>query len=291
VTSKMLYLEFDRQIRKNAKDKYAEARAGIDGKLRSFFEKQLETCRGVVPTAKPEDLTALMNQVPVAGPLAALMHNHQLESMSELDAKLRTMGTSLEQQIVQFSEGTLGRETVNRNIDQKPTVTHQEMLDYYEQHLADFAVPAKARFEILTVKWANFPDKDAARDALAMMGNQVIYGKPLSAVARELSQEPNAKQGGYYDWVQKGSLASQAIDAAVFSLPLERLSRPIDDDTGCHIVRVKERQDAATLSFFDVQPKIREAIVLQKKREDQRKFLAELQKNTVVWTIFDAPAP
>ncbi|HZN32307.1 MAG TPA: hypothetical protein VFB80_00760, partial [Pirellulaceae bacterium] len=132
VTSKMLYLEFDRQIRKNAKDKYAEARAGIDGKLRSHFEKQLEMCREFVPKAKPEELTALMNQVPVAAPLAALMHNHQLESMSELDAKLRTMGTSLEQQIVQFSEGTLGRETVNRNIDQKPTVTHQEMLDYYE---------------------------------------------------------------------------------------------------------------------------------------------------------------
>jgi len=40
-----------------------------------------------------------------------------------------------------------------------------------------------------------------------------------------------------------------------------------------------------------VQPKIKEAIVAQKKREDQRKFLAQLQKNTTVWTIYDALAP
>src|SRR5262245_28475993 len=121
------------------------------------------------------------------------------------------------------------------------------------------------------------------------MGNAVVFGAPFDAVARKLSQEPKASEGGQYEWVNPGSLASKPIDRAVFTLEVGKLSQTIEDDQGFHIVRVKERQEAGQVSFLEAQPKIKEAIDRQRRIADQQKYLAELRTRTTVWTIFDQP--
>ena len=290
IQNKTMYLAFDRDLRKNAKDKYKDARTSIDKKIRAMFEEQMRLFRDKVAKASPEEISMYARQSPVVVRLVLLMRDHHLESWGELETKLRSLGTSLDQQILQFGESALGREMAGRHFKQKQDVTLQEMLDYYEKHAEDFRVKAKARFELLTAKLENHNNnREAAHAAIAAMGNRVVYGTPLAAVAKQESQEPNAKSGGYYDWVNEGSLASKPIDAAVFSLEPGKLSEIINDDTGCHIVRVLERTPAGMISFVETQPKIREAIELQKKEAEYKKFLELLQKNTEVWTIFDAP--
>jgi hypothetical protein len=171
-------------------------------------------------------------------------------------------------------------------------ITHQEMLDYYEAHQTDYSIPAKARFEILTVKFANFGgNRQAAWERLAQMGNEVVLGgTPFPAVARKFSQEPRASDGGQYDWVTPGSLASKTIDRAVFSLEVDKLSQIIEDEQGFHIVRVQERKEPGQISFLEAQPEIRKAIQSERSAAEQQKYLAELRTRTKVWTIFDPPS-
>ena len=290
VRSKVLYLEFDREIRKNAKDKYSEAKGTIEGKIRTAFHEQLARYREMLPTLPAEDISKLLGQNPILGRLALVMRDNELESMGELDRKLRSVGTSLEQQIAQFGEHILGQEAIRKVYLAKHTVTHEEMLDYYEQHAADFQFPAKARFELLTAKLANYGgDRVAANNAVAAMGNDVIRGVPFAAVAKKGSQEPNAASGGLYDWVTQGSLASKPLDEAVFSLEVGKLSTIIEDDTGFHIVRVLERTPAGIVSFVEAQPKIKPAIEQQKAEAERKKFFEQLLKSTEVWTVFDPP--
>jgi PPIC-type PPIASE domain len=170
-------------------------------------------------------------------------------------------------------------------------VTHQEMIDYYREHYGDYALPAKARFEIMSVKFANFSgDRAAARRAIEAMGNEVLFGgTEFGAVARKWSQEPNAENGGSYDWVTQGSLASAPIDRAIFTLETGRLSQIIEDDVGLHIIRVKQRQEAGQVSFVEAQPGIKDAIKAHKKSAEQQKLLDQLRTRTEVWTIFDTP--
>ena len=54
---------------------------------------------------------------------------------------------------------------------------------------------------------------------------------------------PTSHEGGRYDWTTKGSLVSDVIDQAIFSLPVGKLSRILEDEKGFHIVRVIERED------------------------------------------------
>jgi hypothetical protein len=93
-----------------------------------------------------------------------------------------------------------------------------------------------------------------------------------------------------YEKVTQGSLASTAIDQAVFSLDVGKLSQIIEDDTGYHIIRVKERTQAGYISFQDAQPDIRTALKLQKQNDERQKIFAELAAKTKVWTIYDPPA-
>jgi parvulin-like peptidyl-prolyl isomerase len=121
------------------------------------------------------------------------------------------------------------------------------------------------------------------------MGNEVFFGAPFAAVAKKHSQEPNAQNGGKYDWTTKGSLASEPIDRAIFTLEPGKLSQIIRDDTGLHIVRVIERQDAGHIPFEEAQTGIKEAITNERRQKDLQEYLEELRAKTPVRTIYDEP--
>ena len=59
-------------------------------------------------------------------------------SKTELDAKLRTMGSSLEATRQSFFERSLAQQWVQQHVKEEEEITHEEMLAYYRDHSADF---------------------------------------------------------------------------------------------------------------------------------------------------------
>jgi parvulin-like peptidyl-prolyl isomerase len=299
VQNKMLLLEFERgmpgELRADSK-KRAESEGKMRKEIRKQFDLSLTSGRERVANASQDDIDKLMRQDPTIVRLALLMKERHLESPGELDAALRQFGTSLDQQVKDYGEYMMGMEAARTKIGlgskaKKPEVTHQEMLDYYQAHAADYYIPAKAKFEILSVRFANFGgNRQAAERAIVEMGNAVYFGAPLAAIARKHSQEPRAQDGGAYEWVTPGSLASKPVDRAVFTLEVGKLSQVIEDEIGLHIVRVTERQEAGQVSFIEAQPEIKLAIEGQRRVAEQQKYLTNLRTRTKLWTIFDPPA-
>ena len=119
------------------------------------------------------------------------------------------------------------------------------------------------------------------------MGDEVLHGAAFAAVAKRSSNGATAANGGRYDWTTKGSLASEKLDLAIFSLPVAHLSRKIEDDRGFHIVRVVERVPAGRLPFSEVQNEIREQIVKQRQETARKEYGETLRNGIYVWTIFD----
>ena len=119
------------------------------------------------------------------------------------------------------------------------------------------------------------------------MGNEVLAGAPLAAVARAQSDGRTAAAGGLRDWTAKGSLAAEELDRALFVLPIGQLSPILESNTGYHIIRVIDRQDATRTPFPDAQDEIRKKI--QQERSDQKaqEYLAKVQRLYPPWTIFD----
>jgi hypothetical protein len=300
VQNKMLLMEFERSIPSDLKNKpkeRAEAEARMRKQVRQAFDGSLNAAREKLANATDDEIDKMMRQDATILRLAMLMKERKLESQGELDAALREFGTSLEQQVKDFGDYMMGIEAAREKIGQgrgskarQKEITHEEMLDYYRAHLADYHIPAKASFEILTVRFTNFNgDRLAARRAVEQMGDAVFFGAPFDQVARKHSQEPRAEQGGQYRDITPGSLASKPIDRAVFTLEIGKLSQIIEDEQGFHIIRVKERKEAGQISFQEAQPKIREAIDVERRMAEQQKYLTDLRARTQIWTIYDPP--
>jgi len=189
VQTKLLYIEFERSIPPEIRSD-PKKRSEMDGKQRKIiskvFDESLAAAREKVATASSEEIDSLLRQDGTIVRLALLMKERHLESHGELDAALRAFGSSLQQQVKDYGEYMMGMEAARSAIvnggkkpdpktEGKPKpkeITHQEMLDYYELHIADYYIPAKARFELLTARFTNFRgDRNKTWDAIVKMGN------------------------------------------------------------------------------------------------------------------------
>lgn len=219
--------------------------------------------------------------------LPKALQKAEVKTPAELDTKLREFGSSLDKQRRMFAEQVMAYEMIRENVKRDQEVTHQEMLDYYRGHEDEFRVEARARWEHLCARFSEFPDKDAAWRATVEMGNEVLRGAPLDAVARRRSQGFDAKDGGLNDWTTKNSLRSEQLDKAVFSLPLNRMSEIIEDEDGFHIVRVIEREPDGLVPFVEAQVQIKEAIQKERFEEQKTAYLNRLREKTTIWTAYD----
>ncbi|MHB8972542.1 MAG: peptidylprolyl isomerase [Pirellulaceae bacterium] len=254
---KLVLLDFLRSI---PADKQKEVLANIDKQVeKQYYDEQV-----------PETMKQL-----------------EVDSLAALQTKLSKFGTSIEKQKEDFREQMLVRTMIGQKVERTPEITHDQLLKYYHEHTKDYDVLAQARWEQLTALFAKFPDRAAADSAIVEMGNQVLRGADFAAVAKKNSQEANATEGGYHDWTNKGSLVSEVLDQAIFSLPVNRLSLKLEDEQGFHIVRVIERKDARRIEFVEAQDEIRTKLQDEERKQQIHDYIEKLRKATYIWTIFD----
>ena len=218
--------------------------------------------------------------------LPQLIESAQVRSAAELDAKMRTYGSSLDSVRRSFFEQVAAREMIRKNGEDESEVTHDDLLAYYQDHADDYALQAKAKWERIMVRFDQFGSKRDAYKALAEMGNEVLRGASFAVVARRGSQGPRAQQGGEYDWTNQGSLASEVLDEAIFSLPVGVMSDILEDELGFHIVRVIDRKPAGRVPFLEAQVGIREKIKEERRDRKVKDYLERVKRETYVWNYF-----
>ena len=222
--------------------------------------------------------------------LPRMMESEGVANSLEFEQRLRSQGMSLDRMRKMFFERGLAQEWLRKNVGEVDEIPHADLIAWYQNHLAEYDYPAKARFESLTVKMGLKRSRSEAWDILAAMGNEVLGGRPLAEVAKARSEGPTASQGGSFDWTRQGSLASKKLDEVVFSLDVGELSAIIEDGEMLHIVRVIERKPAGRIPFLEAQVGIRETLMMDRRQVATDEYLSKLRARTPVWTVFDDPS-
>lgn len=221
--------------------------------------------------------------------LKPLMERYGATTRTELEAKMAEGGQSLDRARQLYFEMQVAGYWYSQHVKKDKEIPISQVLGYYQQHIADFEYPAKARWEQLMVSFDRYNSKPEAYRALAEMGNDVLRGADFVEVAKKRSHGPTAAKGGAWDWTTKGSLVSKLLDEAVFGLPVGGMSQILEDDKGFHIVRVVERVDAGCKPFLEAQVEIRDKLREEQNKRDKDEFLAKIRQRTPVWSIFDSP--
>ena len=248
----------------------------------------VDACREI-PADKLPEIRENVDRAFDEQQLPRMMKEANSPNSMEFEKSLRARGTSLDRMRKMFFERGLAQEWMRKNVKADEEVPYAELIAWYQNHLAEYDYPAKARFEALTVKTGLKRSRQQAWGILAEMGNEVLAGRPFEEVAKGRSEGPTAPGGGEFDWTSKGSLASASLDEAIFSLPVGQLSAIIEDGEQLHIVRVVERKDAGRIPFTEAQVGIRDTLITDRRMEATDAYLEKIRQRTPVWTVFDDP--
>jgi hypothetical protein len=245
--------------------------------------------RRSIPEERLPDIQDSLYQAFDEKQLPVLIERANVKSAADLDQLLRTFGSSLSQQRLTFAEQLAAAQWKDKNSTDTREISHEDLLEYYREHKEDYRIPSRARWEQLTAQNSETGSAAESYRLVSKLGNEVWQGASFEAVAKRSSHGPTASLGGQYDWTTKGSLRSQVLEEALFSLPTGRLSQRIQDDEGCHIIRVIERQDEHIVPFQEVQEEIRDKIKEARSAAALQKYIAQLREEFPVWSIFEEP--
>ena len=251
--------------------KFVDARLLYHGMLQQLPEGV--DVESVIAQASSEFDTKAMPQ---------LMKAAGVESVTEFDAYLRSLGSSLRNMRQSWGRDQMTRYFLTQKISVDTAVTHQEMLEIYRKNLDSYAKIAKARWEQIMIRFDRSDSREAARSEIEKLSSQIVHGANLAALAKKSSHGFLASAGGQQDWTSKNSLVLKEIDEAIFTLPTGTLSNIIETKDGFHIVRVIERTEAGHTSFLDAQVDIKNKIIEKKRKAAYDKHLAELREQIPV---------
>ena len=163
-----------------------------------------------------------------------LIKDEKVADYHELEIKLKVRGVSIENEKQAFLERSVAGQWIRQKVNYDKEVTYDQAVAYYHAHVTDYQFKSQARWEEIMVRFDQFPSKDEAYRNICESGNQVLKGAPLGEVAKVRSQGNSAGEGGLNDWTPQGSLVSNVVDSAIFTLPIGKMSQVLEDERFSH---------------------------------------------------------
>ncbi len=288
----MLY-EINELIEKHAQKapenlKQTQRQQLVPRMLPKFVDRQLfyvDSIRGLPEGAKIDQINESLGTSFDEEVLPKFLAKSGATTSLQFDAQLRSMDSSLRQFRQTWIDDQFVKYFVSQKMKADDEVSATELRDYYDKHASEYQFPARARWEQLVIRFDKTPDRQAARRTISEMGNEVVYGAPLDAVAKKSSHDFNAKNGGQQDWITKGSLAAESLDKAIFEIPLNELSDIIETPTGFHIIRVLERTPAGMKPFRDAQVEIKEKLLQAKQEKRFEEYVTRLRREIPIEVV------
>jgi hypothetical protein len=223
-----------------------------------------------------------------------LMKQLKVNTQLELERELTRLGSSLADVRRSFNERVIAAEWIRSKVKINEEVTPDEMVEYYQSHLADYDYPAQVRWEELMVLKSRFKQPGEAYAELAHRNDvwrrnetQPVRGPAFTDVAKAKSDGFTAKEGGIQDWTSKGALRAVSIDQLLFTLEIGQMSPIVETENSFHIVRVLERKEAGREAFSEVQGKIREKLKEERFQAGVEEYLGKLRRDARIWTAFN----
>ncbi len=216
-----------------------------------------------------------------------------LPDMDALEKEAQKQGVSFEEFKQNTRNGIITQEVIRREVGSSIKITNDEVKKFYDDHKAEMEQPEQVRLsEILVsteIKGANSGESVQASPeqiAAAQKKAQDIYaqlkaGAKFEEVAKKLSDGPTAADGGDLQLFKRGTLAKELEDK-VFAMKANDFTEPIHTKQGFVILKVTDHTQAGVPPLKQVEPRIQEAIYMQKLQPALREYLTKLREDAFI---------
>ena len=211
-----------------------------------------------------------------------MMKENNLKTLEALYAAIRSQGLDPEAIREGWRKQITREMVIYRQVDQKiywgPSA--KDLRDYFNANKGKFTKPEVVSLSSIFLNFAG-RDEAAIREKAKQLVAQLRKGEDFVKLAIENSDDPKVKE-------TKGSVGkfplielNEVITKAIKSVKVGGITDPIELEGGIQIVRVDERIEASSESFFD-EDAVRRAVMVEKAPTARRKFLSELRKDAFI---------
>jgi peptidyl-prolyl cis-trans isomerase C len=170
------------------------------------------------------------------------------------------------------------------DIEAAVEVPEEDVVQYYEEHDEQFQRRARVKFRhVMTNTRA---EANAARE-------RVLGGEDFASVARDVSIDPGTREAGGLtrpialgDGLPSAGMSAEFIEG-LFDWRVGEVTDPLRSDSGWHVVRLEEKQEAGTKPLEEVRDQIVRSLQPIKTRERYEVVLEDLKRKFKA-TIDDA---
>jgi len=253
------------------------AAQGSKDVLRGLIDRELLLQKG-----KDLDITAAAELIKKLDEMRKQM---KLASMDDLEKAAEAQGISFEDFKQNMRTEIITQQVIQREVGGRINVGKDEEQKFYEQHKSDMERPEAVKLsEILvsTEQAGDDPQQLAAAEAKANdLLKQIRAGASFEDIAKKQSQGLSAAEGGELGYFERGKLAKQLEDVT-FAMKKDQVSDVIRTKQGFVILKVTDHQGAGIPSFAEIEPRLQEAVYMQKLQPALREYLTKLREDAFI---------
>jgi peptidyl-prolyl cis-trans isomerase SurA len=270
---------------------------------RVFADKQRDILRDLIDQQlllqKGKDLS-ITGDTELIKRLDEMRKQMNLGSMEELEKAAEAQGTSYEEFKQNLRNQIITQRVIGQEVGSHLAMNKDDELKFYNAHRDELQQPEQVRLsEILIAPKMPPPttgsdgkpqppseaENDAALTAAEAKAKDVLEqlhkGASFEDVAKKYSDGPSAKDGGDLSYFKRGVLARELEDK-VFALKTGETTDVIRTKQGFVILRVSEHQQAGIPTLKEVEPRIQDALYMQKLQPALRAYLTTLREQAFI---------
>ena len=167
---------------------------------------------------------------------------------------------------------------------EKISVPDDEIADYYESHLQEYAKPKTVEVRHILIKTGigDNPEKvQAAKQKALDVLKKIRSGEGFAEMAKKYSEDPSKDSGGYLGTFKQEALVAPFAEKA-FSMKAGEVSEPVRTRYGWHIIKVEKVNPEFTTPLKDAK-----ASIGKKLADEKAKILAYDDAEAVYDATFD----
>jgi foldase protein PrsA len=199
----------------------------------------------------------------------------QFPKAAEFQKFLASSGQSVSDLLLRVKLNLMSSKIQQKIIKSKQTVTHSQIVKYYNENPERFGTPQRRNLDIILTK----------TEAQASKAKQeVASGKSFTSVAKRVSIDPTTKaNGGALTGVVKGQ-EEKTLDAAIFAAPVNVLSGPVKTVFGYYIFKVTSVVAGTKQTLAQAESTIKQQLAATQQQGALSKFVKEFKKKWMART-------
>jgi len=271
---------------------------------RIFAEKQRDVLRDLIDQQlllqKGKDL-GINGDTELIKRLDEMRKQMNLETMEDLEKAAEAQGASYEDFKQNLRNQIITQKVIGQEVGQHLAMSKDEVKKFYDQHRAEMEQPEQARLSeiLIAPKLPAKPapsadakpeppseaDTEAALAAAQAKAqdllDQIHKGAKFDDLAKKYSDGPSAKDGGDLQSFKRGEL-SKELEDKVFALKAGEATDVIRTKQGYVILQATEHQTAGIPTLKEVEPRIQDALYMQKLQPALRAYLTTLREEAFI---------